>query len=410
MKFKKVLSEAIDNNSKIIITGKSGWGKSEMIQQVAEEKELELVDFRLSEVLPEDIVGIPKVKDEYYEYVPPLWLYNILQHPEKKYLLFLDEITQGTPEVLNICYKIFDKQTKIGDHLLPNVAVVGATNYKEESNYLSELPEPLKRRACMLELDHDSMESAQYLQNKHNLSNDVETTDILSAIINKSNPRSVDKAIELIKNDCCKELVIPYVGLENYKLLGSMVTLSGSDIDDVSDINKVLKDINSGYMEYKGEKYALLDKEMFEYAYNLCDEEIEVINSIWTNKKISVGDDLRRDFFTQYAIIEDLQDFELLKTFKNYRSFNPVSYIQKVKIVDKTFDSMFSTLQSVLGLTPRELAEIFCKERTLPLCIMKRYREYLPWGLLSMQAQKGWLSESKIKEFRKELTSHGYQA
>ena len=70
-----------------------------MIQQVAEELGLKLIDFRLSEVLPEDIVGIPKVKDDYYEYVPPKWLYDVVNNPDKKYLLFLDEITQGTPEV-----------------------------------------------------------------------------------------------------------------------------------------------------------------------------------------------------------------------------------------------------------------------------------------------------------------------
>ena len=70
-----------------------------MIQQVAAEMNLELIDFRLSEVLPEDIVGIPKVKDDYYEYVPPKWLYDVVNNPDKKYLLFLDEITQGTPEV-----------------------------------------------------------------------------------------------------------------------------------------------------------------------------------------------------------------------------------------------------------------------------------------------------------------------
>ena len=106
MNFKEILAEAIQNKVKIIITGRSGWGKSEMIAQVAEEEGLELVDFRLSEVLPEDIIGIPKVVGEYYEYIPPKWLYEVVNNPEKKYLLFLDEITQGTPEVLNICYKI----------------------------------------------------------------------------------------------------------------------------------------------------------------------------------------------------------------------------------------------------------------------------------------------------------------
>ena len=225
MNFKKLLSEAIDNNTKIIITGKSGWGKSEMIAQVAEEKGMELIDFRLSEVLPEDLIGIPKVRDDFYEYVPPKWLYEVVNNPDKKYLLFLDEITQGTPEVLNICYKIFDKVTKVGNYTLDNVAVVGATNYQDESNYLSELPQPLKKRACMLELRHNSEEAANYLVKKYAFDDSLVKRAIKSTI-EMSNPRSTEKAINLIMNNCAKELSLPYIGMQAYTQLKNVFQLS----------------------------------------------------------------------------------------------------------------------------------------------------------------------------------------
>lgn len=407
MNFKEVLKDALRNNSKIIITGKSGWGKSEMIQQVADEEGYELVDFRLSEVLPEDIVGIPKVRDDYYEYVPPLWLYNILQNPDKKYLLFLDEITQGTPEVLNICYKIFDKVTKIGNHELPNVAVVGATNYADESRYLSELPIPLKRRACMMELDHNSLNATTYLMEKYKFDDETLKMEIKSTI-EESNPRSTDKAIELILNDACKELVVPYIGLDKYKSLATLITLGiEAQKGNVSELSKAMNDISKGYVVYKEERYKLIDRETLDYIYDLNDEEKQIIDGSFKNVGKATGDDLRRDFFTQYAIDQEGLSADEFHILVHYSTFNPIKYIKKFKINQDTFKDQFEAICSIFGYSQEELLRVICTDRQLSLPIMKMYRNQLPWDLLADQASKGWLTAVKMKEFKKELEQYG---
>lgn len=409
MNFKKLLSEAIDNNTKIIITGKSGWGKSEMIAQVAEEKGMELIDFRLSEVLPEDLIGIPKVKDDYYEYVPPKWLYDVVNNPDKKYLLFLDEITQGTPEVLNICYKIFDKVTKVGNYTLDNVAVVGATNYQDESNYLSELPQPLKKRACMLELRHSSEEAANYLVKKYDFDDPV-VKRAIKTTIELSNPRSTEKAINLIMNNCAKELSLPYIGLQAYTQLNNVLKLSKTKTDGLSNLDQAMFDLRNGYIEFKKQKFKIQEAADLSYLYELSEEENSVIENMLNDpsfrSEMPKVEGLLPTFLSTWAASKPDIGASLLDSLQGHRSFNPLQYIKQFKITTATMTNQFETLRDMLGKTPEDFLRLLCTHRTLPIEVMKLYRNQLPWDLLAASAKKGWLTKNKMIEFKKELSQY----
>lgn len=406
MDFKKLLSEAIDNNTKIIITGKSGWGKSEMVAQVAEEKGMELIDFRLSEVLPEDLVGIPKVKDDYYEYVPPRWLYEVVNNPDKKYLLFLDEITQGTPEVLNICYKIFDKVTKVGNYTLNNVSVVGATNYQSESNYLSELPTPLKNRACMVELEHNSSYATKYLIDKYNL--DGNSSLIIKAIkdsIRESNPRSTDKVIDLILHGCTKNLCIPFVGLQSYMGLSS-VLIKANKPEGLTGLDSALYDLKQGYVEFKNSKYNITEPEILINYYELSSEESSIIIDEFNKANLQTVEGARMTFMSDFAASkQDISGEELL-AYSECKSFNGLSYLNQFKINEKTMTNQFEILKQIFNWTDKQLLRTLCERRTLPLGVMKLYRNDLPWDLLVEHDKKGWLTKNKKDEFRKELNQY----
>lgn len=403
MNFKELLKEAIENNTKIIVTGRSGWGKSEMIQQVAEELNLELIDFRLSEVLPEDIVGIPKVKGDYYEYVPPVWLYDVITHPDKKYLLFLDEITQGTPEVLNICYKIFDKVTKVGNHTLNNVAVVGATNYSSESNYLSELPQPLKNRACMIELPHNSQAASSYLMDKYKLEDKSNLNRILRATIEEYNPRSTEKAIQLILNKCSKELCIPFVGLANYQNIASVLDVSVRP-KGLTSLEEALYDIKQGYINYEGKSYVIDNSDDLKILYNLTDEEAdsvayELATSYKPLEKATHG------FLTQYALSKpelSASEFELIS---KCSSFNPIAYLKKMKLNATTMTNQFESLVNIYNTDDKGLLRILCEQRIVPLEVMKIYRNIMPWDIVLGWAKRGDLTPAKAKEFATELAT-----
>lgn len=396
MNFKELLSQAIDTNTKIIITGKSGWGKSEMIQQVAEEKGMELIDFRLSEVLPEDIVGVPKVKDDYYEYVPPKWLYDVVNNPDKKYLLFLDEITQGTPEVLNICYKIFDKVTRVGNYTLENVSVVGATNYSNESNYLNDLPEPLKKRACMIELDHDDKLAANYIANKYNIEDESIIKMLRTTILN-SNPRSTEKALNLIQLDANKNLIIPYIGYENYKNLAVLLKASKRP-EGLTNLDAAICDITNGSMVYENKTYKLIEPKMLAYKYKLSEEEMSIVMDEWPNRSTNV--DASRTFFTDYAIKNsaNLKEDDILDIAQS-NSFNCNLYIKKMSPSVDVMKEQLPALTKIMGLNETEFFTKYCNDRTITIQLMREFRKFLPWELLREQVKMGWITEEKIKEF-----------
>lgn len=402
MKFKELLSEAIDNDTKIIITGYSGWGKSEMVTQVAEEKGLELIDFRLSEILPEDLVGIPKVQGDYYEYVPPKWLYEVVQHPEKKYLLFLDEITQGTPEVLNICYKIFDKVTKVGNYTLTNVAVVGATNFQSESNYLNELPEPLRKRACNLQLSHDVNSAAEYLMNKYNL-NGTRIKDAFKECIKESNPRSTEKALTLVLNNCSKELSAAYVGFTQYQNLKSAVGIALKP-EALTQVDKALADIDNGFTLLNDQRYKISEPLVLKYQYVLTDEEYDIVKQRFERGEIpSVS--AKRTFFTDWALSRQNLTTKDLEELSKTSSFNINNYIRKVRITKALLDKQMVAMCELSNCP--SVADLFTKMiqfgKIIPIDVMREYKKYMPWDLIKEQNRQGLLTEAKQKEFAKEL-------
>ena len=402
MNFKEILSEAIDNNTKIILTGYSGWGKSEMIQQVAEEKGLELIDFRLSEVLPEDLVGIPKVIGDYYEYVPPKWLYDVVNNPDKKYLLFLDEITQGTPEVLNICYKIFDKVTKVGNYTLTNVAVVGATNYQSESNYLSELPTPLKNRACMLELDKDVDRASNYLINKYSLT--LEIKPVLDKCIVDSNPRSTEKALTLIMNHCNKHLVIPYINASNYQSLNNFITLTESQSDSLTDLERARVALSLGFIVLNNKKYSINHPHYLTINYHLSQEESEIIEDEFASKEMPVVEDALSGFVTAYAITNSATlSSDELRVLSEESTFNVYKYLNGMKLNAKILKEQLSLLCELTGRTDVELMRGLANNRILPIDVMRNFKDIMPWDILKSQKEKGWLTDNKLLEFAKEL-------
>lgn len=411
MNFKEILKEAIKNNTKIIITGRSGYGKSEMVTQVAEELGYELIDFRLSEVLPEDLVGIPKVKDDYYEYVPPKWLYDVVQNPDKKYLLFLDEITQGTPEVLNICYKIFDKVTRVGNYTLNNVAVLGATNYSNESNYLSELPQPLKNRACMLELDHSEKIYSEYLLDKYksyisSLSKDEVKvlTQFLNDAIKETNPRSTDKAIELIHNNCSKELVIPFIGYTNYANLHTYFSTTDSSMQaaNLSNLEKALKDISNGFIVIKSKRYDIEEPANLLAMYNLNDEEYACIEEAYRNNFAGNKPGNKRG--TIYAILTSKKDdpcngAQLKEIASKSYTFSYDQYATKLNLMTKNSTAVQALIEQIelirtmTNLTPADIFE--AQGSWLQYCspeLLIHYNNFIDWKKYASYYKAGRIS------------------
>ena len=97
--------------------GESWNGKSSIVKQIAQEKNLEFIDLRLSLLDPTDLKGIPFFDSNSNEAV---WAQpNFLpKEPASQGILFLDEINTAPPSVQAAAYQlVLDR--KVGDYELP---------------------------------------------------------------------------------------------------------------------------------------------------------------------------------------------------------------------------------------------------------------------------------------------------
>lgn len=78
----------------VFIWGAPGIGKSALVEEFAETVGLPCVSLLGSQLAPEDIIGIPQIKGETSEFLPPKMIAR-----KEPYVLFLDELNACSLEV-----------------------------------------------------------------------------------------------------------------------------------------------------------------------------------------------------------------------------------------------------------------------------------------------------------------------
>ena len=75
-RLKKFLGKIVDHQikSSLMIWGAPGIGKSSVVAAVAESKEFDLIDLRISQLAPTDLRGIPVPKENKAYWFPPEFL------------------------------------------------------------------------------------------------------------------------------------------------------------------------------------------------------------------------------------------------------------------------------------------------------------------------------------------------
>ena len=116
-----------------MICGGPGIGKSEIVQQVANDLNFGLVDFRANLFDPVDVRGVPhimQVKDSTKRYtrwaVPDV--FPIAERDGQNGIMFIDELTTAPPATQNAFLQLLLPR-KIGDYTLPTGwSVIAAGN------------------------------------------------------------------------------------------------------------------------------------------------------------------------------------------------------------------------------------------------------------------------------------------
>ncbi len=133
------------------IAGPPGIGKSDLMAQIADDFNLKLLDIRLSQKLPEDLTGLPRLNEKTgkAEYTPfdtfPMEG-DAIPKGYDGWLIFLDELSSASDEVWSAIYSLLLGHTVGGRRLHENALIVAAGNRASDSALARELPDTLITR------------------------------------------------------------------------------------------------------------------------------------------------------------------------------------------------------------------------------------------------------------------------
>lgn len=139
----------------LFLWGPPGIGKSALVQQAAELLDLPCVTLLGTQIAPEDLIGVPRIRalDSgafVTEFCPPRAILR-----SEPFLLFIDELNSAVPDVQKAFYSlILDR--RLGDYILPEGSrVVGAGNRVEDRALVRPMATALANRMVHVALSPD---------------------------------------------------------------------------------------------------------------------------------------------------------------------------------------------------------------------------------------------------------------
>jgi len=129
--FFRVSKAILDNKLPLLLRGRHGIGKSQVVYQIAAERGLPVVERRASQMTEGDLVGLPVVSGDSTKWNPPDWFKTACNNPV---LLFLDEVDRAVIEVRQGIFELTDSRKLNGHTLHPETLIVAAVNGGESGS------------------------------------------------------------------------------------------------------------------------------------------------------------------------------------------------------------------------------------------------------------------------------------
>ena len=109
----------------VILRGRHGVGKSQVVYQIAKNMGLPVVERRASQMTEGDLVGLPSVDGDRTSFNPPDWFKQACEQPV---VLFLDEVDRAVLEVRQGIFELTDSRKLNGHPLHADTVVFAAVN------------------------------------------------------------------------------------------------------------------------------------------------------------------------------------------------------------------------------------------------------------------------------------------
>ena len=115
----------------VLLRGRHGVGKSQVVYQVAESLDLPVIERRASQMTEGDLVGLPSTDGGTTSFNPPDWFKAACDRPVA---LFLDEVDRATIEVRQGIFELTDSRKLNGHTLHPDTVIFAAVNGGEHGS------------------------------------------------------------------------------------------------------------------------------------------------------------------------------------------------------------------------------------------------------------------------------------
>ena len=129
--FTKVAPHVAAVRKPVLIRGRHGVGKSEVVYQIAGDLDMPVVERRASQMTEGDLVGLPSTDGNVTSFNPPDWFKTSCDNPV---VLFLDEVDRATIEVRQGIFELTDSRKLNGHVLHPDTLIFAAVNGGEHGD------------------------------------------------------------------------------------------------------------------------------------------------------------------------------------------------------------------------------------------------------------------------------------
>jgi hypothetical protein len=134
--FLSTVPAILDARLPVLIRGRHGVGKSEVVYMIASQRDLPVVERRASQMTEGDLLGLPDTADlsdgrKATTWNAPDWLVTACAEPV---VLFLDEVDRATTEVRQGLFELTDSRKINGWHLHPETLIIAAVNGGEHGS------------------------------------------------------------------------------------------------------------------------------------------------------------------------------------------------------------------------------------------------------------------------------------
>ena len=129
--FSEVVPHVLAVKKPVLLRGRHGIGKSEMVYAVAEEIDLPVIERRASQMTEGDLVGLPTTEGGVTSFCPPDWYARACEAP---CVLFFDEVDRAVTEVRQGLFELTDSRKLFGHTLHDGTLIIAAVNGGEHGS------------------------------------------------------------------------------------------------------------------------------------------------------------------------------------------------------------------------------------------------------------------------------------